>query len=124
MKLKLERPEGISGYDSNVYAHPEIYGLTVVDSIDWSSGHYEFDLTVVWKDGEGRLWVAHDQGCSCPSHFEDTDELDRLYSTEELEEQYQDYIKRDYGVFIRPDEWQAFIQNVKQALKELSENVK
>ena len=39
--------------------------------IDWSSGSYEFDLTVVLKrESDGQLFYAEDSGCSCPTPFE------------------------------------------------------
>jgi len=54
----------------NPYAYPEKSGLTIVGEIDWSSGYYEFDLTVVWADANDQLYYADDSGCSCPSPFE------------------------------------------------------
>lgn len=53
------------------YGFPDKCGLTPVGEIDWSSGSYEFDLFVVYRDAEGRYWWADDGGCSCPSPFED-----------------------------------------------------
>jgi hypothetical protein len=56
----------------NIYYSPEKFGLETVGEIDFSSGCYEFDLTVAWKDsGTGKLFYAQDSGCSCPSPFED-----------------------------------------------------
>lgn len=68
-------------YDKNLYYSPEAFGLTPVAEIDWSSGSYEFDLRVVWRDSNGNFYTARDSGCSCPSPFEDFSglpELDRL----------------------------------------------
>lgn len=59
-------------YDTNVYYHPEKAGLATVGEVDFSSGCYEFDYTVVWRDGTGRLFYADDAGCLCPSPFETT----------------------------------------------------
>jgi hypothetical protein len=62
----------------NIYYNPEKFGLETIGEIDWSSGAYEFDLTVVWKRTlDGRFVYAEDSGCSCPSPFEGTgvDEL-------------------------------------------------
>jgi hypothetical protein len=43
------------------------------EKIDWSSGRYEFDLTVVWRrESDGKFVYAEDSGCSCPSPFEGT----------------------------------------------------
>ncbi|MGW1739985.1 DUF7574 domain-containing protein [Nocardia sp. NPDC001965] len=53
------------------YYTPEKYGLRIVGDVDFSSGCYEFDLTVVWQDvATGDLYYADDAGCSCPSPFE------------------------------------------------------
>lgn len=57
----------------NIYSSPEKFGLTTIGEVDWSSGSYEFDLTVVWKrESDGKFVYAEDSGCSCPSPFEDT----------------------------------------------------
>lgn len=56
----------------NVYYDPAKFGLTTIGEIDWSSGSYEFDLTVVFKrEADGVFLYADDFGCSCPSPFED-----------------------------------------------------
>lgn len=68
----------MSDYDVNIYYHPEKLGLTEVAEIDWSSGSYEFDYRVVWKDANGILYTARDSGCSCPSPFEDYDGIESL----------------------------------------------
>jgi hypothetical protein len=58
---------------ANIYYDPDKFGLTPVGEIDWSSGSYEFDYTVVWKrDLDGRFVYAEDSGCSCPVPFEST----------------------------------------------------
>lgn len=49
--------------------YPEDYGFTIVADIDGGSNW--FDTVLVLRDPEGKLWAAHDQGCSCPSPFED-----------------------------------------------------
>ncbi len=62
----------------NIYYDPEKFGLEQVGEIDFSSGAYEFDLTVVWRRvSDDALVYAEDSGCSCPSPFESTgvDEL-------------------------------------------------
>lgn len=65
-------------WDKDVYYSPEKLGLTIVGEIDWVNAPYEFDLTVVWKDAEGKLYWYSDAGCSCPSPFEDVRSLDEL----------------------------------------------
>jgi hypothetical protein len=54
---------------TNIYYHPEELGLTFIDEIDLGE-QYEFDIHVVFKDGDGKLYYAHDSGCSCPVPFE------------------------------------------------------
>lgn len=56
---------------SNIYYDPEKYGLRTLGEVEFSSGAYEFDLSVLWQDVEtGAFYVADDSGCSCPSPFE------------------------------------------------------
>lgn len=55
---------------NNVYYSPEKFGLTTVGGLDYSSGSYEFDCTMVWVDDQKNLYYADDSGCSCPSPFE------------------------------------------------------
>jgi hypothetical protein len=74
------------GWDNNPYYKPEAFGLTQVFSIDFSDGCYQFDLLVVWKDADGRLYYAEDSGCSCPSPFENDSmaTLTRVQSADEI----------------------------------------
>jgi hypothetical protein len=53
----------------NIYDCPEAFGLTAFGDVDFSSGCYEFDRIVVWKDDRGQLYYAEDSGCSCPEPF-------------------------------------------------------
>jgi len=62
----------------NIYYDPQDFLLTPIGEIEWSSGSYEFDLTVVWKREDGRFVYAEDSGCSCPSPFEDTSPSDLI----------------------------------------------
>lgn len=63
---------------STVYAQPEKFGLTTVGEIEWSEPDYSFDLTVVWRAGDGTLYWGDDSGCSCPSPYEDVESLGDL----------------------------------------------
>jgi hypothetical protein len=55
----------------SLYYDPEKFGLTVIGEIEWSSGSYEYDMTVVWRrTSDGVFVYAEDSGCSCPSPFE------------------------------------------------------
>ena|SRR3990167_3902905 len=63
----------------NVYFSPEEFGLVVVVEAEGNAEGYGFDLTVVWKEVKsGKLYWAHDSGCSCPSPFEDYVSVDML----------------------------------------------
>lgn len=66
------------GWGTGVYYNPERLGLEPVGEVDFSDGCYQFDLLAVWKHTDGKLYYAEDQGCSCPSPFEDFTSLDAL----------------------------------------------
>lgn len=58
----------------NIYYTPEAFGLQQIGEAEFSSGSYEFDTTVVWRDVEtGEFFYAEDSGCSCPTPFESHD---------------------------------------------------
>jgi hypothetical protein len=98
---------------SNIYYDPEAYGLTPIAEIDYSSGSYEFDIRVVWKDRSGVLWTARDSGCSCPTPFEDHNlsTIDRV-DTSALREEIHAQLSEDYGVYITPEEAHSFLRIV------------
>lgn len=67
--------------EGNPYYDPEKCGLKKVAELDFSSGMYEFNLTVVWTHGdEKKFYWASDSGCSCPSPFEDFHEIEQFES--------------------------------------------
>jgi hypothetical protein len=61
-----------------VYTNPARVSLEVVGSVGWTDEDYSFNLTVVWRDQQGKLYMADDAGCSCPSPFEDFHSIDDL----------------------------------------------
>ena len=68
----------------NLYYDPQKFGLETIGEIDWSSGSYEFNYTVVWRrTADGSLLYGEDSGCSCPSPF-DTDGIDDLTPIDSL----------------------------------------
>lgn len=73
--------------DPDPYYNPEKFGLEIVVSHDVAPS-YEYDMIVVWRHKEsGRLYVAHDSGCSCYSPFEwltDMNDLSEVRSVEEI----------------------------------------
>lgn len=70
----------------DVYYNPEKFGLTIVETFDFSDGYYQFDYLAVWKDEAGNLFYAEDSGCSCPSPFESMGlpDLTRVQSADEI----------------------------------------
>ena len=64
--------------DDIVYYHPEKFGLTVVKEINDPDASWDFDTVVLWKHKDGRLFWAHDSGCSCPLPFDFAHELSNL----------------------------------------------
>lgn len=64
-------------YDMNIRDYPEKHGLHIVDDLEFG-GSYEFDTHIVFKHTDGRVFYAHDSGCSCPHPFEDFNSLEDL----------------------------------------------
>lgn len=63
----------MSIHDFNPYYSPEKCGLEIFISINTAIG-YNFDLFVIWKKLEdGTLWYDCDEGCSCPTPFDNHD---------------------------------------------------
>jgi hypothetical protein len=71
----------------NVYYSPERFDLEKVDSLDQDDLSYEYNTLVVWRHiPSGRLYWAHDQGCSCPTPFEECrfEGPDRIEAMQEI----------------------------------------
>lgn len=82
---------------SDIYYQPENYGLRTIGEVEFSSGSYEFDTSVVWQDVEtGALYYAHDSGCSCPIPFdsEDRSTIKKIERVQELIDHLEE-VKRD-----------------------------
>ena len=60
------------------YYQPEHFGLTKIEEIDDPGSCYSFEMFVLWRHQDGRLFYAIDSGCSCPSPFEGYTSLDDL----------------------------------------------
>lgn len=54
----------------NPYSHPGKLGLEIVGEAWDENASYSFCYFVVWRDQEGNLYYAEDEGCSCPAPFE------------------------------------------------------
>lgn len=93
--------------------------------MDYNYAAYVFDYRLVWQDGEGRLWTARDAGCSCPTPFENVKELDRLFSKDDLVDEFFRILKDTGGPSAsgearnegpRLQEFARFLDKVSQAL--------
>ena len=102
----------------NVYYDPESFGLEIVAELEYSSGDYEFDTRVVWKDKKRKgFFTMRASGCSCPTPFEDynlsnLDELDLTTLRKEVREE----VAKEYKN-ISPETAQDFIRKVELATK-------
>lgn len=102
---------------SYLYFSPKNYGLTEIAEFD-TADDWEFDMVVVWRDGEGKLWAAHDSGCSCPTPFEDhtfpTDfvEVRALTDLDPLIAE-----AREHSDHSQPNDLPDFKRKVREALK-------
>jgi hypothetical protein len=103
---------------NNPEYNPENFGLEIIGSIEYSSGSYEFDTRIVWKDKEGKLYTARDSGCSCPIPFEGYNTLESLdtFDWDELKSEVAEELKSKYS-HITPLEAKEFLKSVKDAMK-------
>lgn len=62
----------------NPYYAPEKMGLEILATIE-DEPNWDFDIMAIWTDGS-RLYWANDSGCSCPTPFEDYNNLESLSS--------------------------------------------
>lgn len=102
---------------TSIYYTPEEFGLRTIAEIELSSGSWEFDLVVVWRDAEGRWLVADDSGCSCPTPFEAVvvENIPRLDSAHEVLAVARDRfdMARKWGTdYCTDDAWAQFAEQV------------
>jgi hypothetical protein len=102
---------------NNPQYNPEAFGMTVVAEIEYSSGNYEFDTRIVWKNAEGRLFTARDSGCSCPIPFDDFRTIESLdtFDWQALKNEVDEHLKGSYAN-ITPLEAKEFLNTVEAAL--------
>lgn len=62
----------------SVYYEPKTFGLEILCTFNDPEASYSFDMFVIWKHADGRLFYARDSGCSCPAPFEDYTKLEDL----------------------------------------------
>lgn len=57
----------------NIYYSPELFGLELIDELSDGNAGSGFDILVVLRHKDsGRLFWGRDEGCSCPSPFENS----------------------------------------------------
>jgi len=123
MEIKVEYKLNEEGYRQ--YSYDQFVGFTKLDEIEWDNESYEFNLTGIWvRNSDGTLWTADDSGCSCPTPWENTTRLERLFSIEPLVERYKRQTSTDetgyrYGS-INLSEWDSFKSTVEQAFADLA----
>lgn len=91
----------MSNYNTNIYYNPKKHGLTPFDEVE-TAGGYEFDTTVIWQDNDGKLYWAHDSGCSCPTPFEDFNSIKDLNTlNEDNFYNFKEHLKNQYNISIK-----------------------
>lgn len=106
-------------YEKDVYYNPEDFGLTIVASVDWLDGGYEYDMTVVWVDENGQYYWGNSSGCSCTSPFEMDNSVDDLKKATKFQciEYLQSRLAETY--FYSTREAEAINNEVVQAIEKL-----
>ena len=82
---------------SNIYYNPDHFGLEIVAELDLNDVPYQFDMVIVWKDTVEKLWWAGDDGCSCPSPFEDMGLADLNPLPETIAQLKESVSRGDFG---------------------------
>lgn len=100
----------------DIYNSPESLDLKIVASINDTTG-YDFDMVVVWKHKDGKLYWQADSGYSCPSPFEEYDSLASLnHLTRENFYHFQDMISNRKYDGLEFSEVFKFLHKVKDEL--------
>lgn len=101
-------------------------GFTKISEIEWEGESYQFNVTGVWvRDSDGTLWYAEDSGCSCPSVWETTTQLERLFSLEPIVTRLHDIYKAKHdrtGFDRNPpswEDWETFARPIREAFERL-----
>lgn len=90
----------MSNYNKNIYYHPEEHDLSVFDEVE-TADSYDFDTTVIWQNKEGKLYWAHDSGCSCPTPFERYDSISDLNILDkDTFHGFEEHLKNQYNIKI------------------------
>lgn len=102
-------------------------GFELIYALEWDNEAYQFNLTGLWKrTSDGTLWMANDSGCSCPTPWENTKELERVFSVDQLKELRRERERENkenrfcYSPGLKQNEWEAFIASAIEVLEELT----
>ena len=100
-------------------AFGEFVGFTRVAELEWDNEPYQFNITGLWKrDSDNTLWMAHDSGCSCPTPWENTTELERVFSRDQLMVERAKRLSLNWGepLGLTSEEWRRFLQKAQEVL--------
>ncbi len=110
----------------SVYYSPEEHGLEILGEVE-EDPNYSFNKFVVWRrTSDGALFYATDQGCSCPSPFEDYTSVESLsaitkQADKTFERDLQEWSKSYDGNMrsgVSQDELDNLTSKVREALNE------
>lgn len=102
------------------YPYDEIEGFTKIGEIEWDNESYAFNITGLWtRDSDGTLWMAHDQGCSCPTPWESFDELERVFTVDQIRELRREHADSYSGDRVILSDWENFVTTATEALEGL-----
>lgn len=88
-------------WENNAYYNPENLGLELVAEFELSEPNYSFDTFIVLREKEtGKVYVAHDAGCSCPTPFEGftfPQDFTEVRSYADVKREYDSHLWREQG---------------------------
>ena len=102
-------------YDTNPLYHPENFDppLRVVAELDAYEPDYSFDIFLVVQEIDtGKVYVADDSGCSCPTPFEDHNTLGDFTEVRSWEDVKREYNARFPGGYRQA----ASVQSIRNAV--------
>jgi len=99
---------------SNTYDNPEDFGLEIVKTLDQPDLRYEFNMLVIWKSKEGKLFYAEDSGRSYPSPFDHFNDMEGL--TEITKANFDVFTKSVNDFPVPEDEKHQTIEHIKTLL--------
>lgn len=115
-KVTTENSTPWGSYDKNVYYYPENCGLKLMAYIDLLGEAYEFyDLIVLRDIATKKLYYVTDQGCSCPTPFEDVRGLSDLYEWDYNEvKEIVNAARNGYGSAPSAEDARSFLNKVRR----------